>query len=120
MLLLILTKGESAPVIQIFLPCLDRAVFRRKCQYLYQNSQNGPIFDRLLVYACFSSVCFEFSGSTKGAESEHNHVMARSFRQHLLRTIDVMPAIQTASWDGVEALMLAVRYTALALEQTER
>ena len=45
---------------------------------------------------------------TDGSESEHNHLLSRAFSQHILKSVDVMPAILAASWDGVEALMAAV------------
>lgn len=102
---------QQAPVVKIFFPCLDPAALRQKSTSLYQNAQDGAISDRLLVYGCLSSFCGEISGTTKGAESEHNDFLARSFRQHLVKTINVMPAVQNASWDGVEALMIAVSYS---------
>ena len=93
---------------EIFFPCLNLAEFHQKCIKLYECNQDGPIFDRLLVYGGLSSLCSELSGTTKGEESERYHFFSRSFSQHVLKTINIMPAIMTASCEGIEALLTAV------------
>lgn len=100
--------GDLNLVVRIFFPCLDVATFSRKCTNLYQNDHSGPIFDRLLVYSGLSIICADISSMSDGTESEHNHLLSRAFSQHVLKSVDVMPALLAASWDGVEALMAAV------------
>lgn len=95
-------------MVKIFFPCLDLTAFSRKCTKLYQNDHNGTIFDRLLVYSGLSIICTDLSSTSDGSESEHYHLMSRAFSQHVLKSVDVMPAILAASWDGIEALMSAV------------
>lgn len=101
--------GYSVPFVEIFFPVLNVANFHDKCIKLYESDQDAPIFDRLLVYGALSSLCSELSGITSGEESERYHYYSRSFSQHVLKTINVMPAIMTASCEGIEALLTAVR-----------
>lgn len=61
-----------------------------------------------MVYSGLSVLCSDFSAAMNGSHSEHNHNMARSFSQHMLKAVDVLPAIMTASWDGIEAVLTAV------------
>ena len=113
-----LCTGEKCLVIKIFFPCLDLDSFSRKCTSLYQTDHNCSIFDRLMVYSGLSIICSDLSSTMDGAESERNHLLSRSFSQHVLKSVDVMPAILTASWDGVEALMAAVsRYVLISRSQ---
>lgn len=107
--------GHQVPFVEIFFPCLNVANFHNKCAKLYESSQDGSIFDRLLVYGAMSSLCSELSGITNGEESERYHFFSRSFSQHVLKTINVMPAIMTASCEGIEALLTAVCHVHLVI-----
>lgn len=80
----------------------------RKCKALYDRNQDGSIFERLLVYSGLTVLCADISGMTDGSEAEYNHTLARSFSQYVLKTVDVMPAILPASYEGIEAVMTAV------------
>lgn len=101
-------KEETPPVVKTFFPCLDLEAFCRMCSRLYQDDQEGTIFERLKAYSGLSVLCSDFSAVINGSQSEHHHQLSRAFSQHMLKTVDVLPAVITPSWEGIEAVLTAV------------
>lgn len=96
-------------MVRTFFPCLDLTGFCDMCSKLYRKNQDGTIFERLMAYSGLSVLCSDFSALINGSESEHHHQLSRAFSQHMLKTVDVLPAVMTPSWEGIEAVSTAVR-----------
>ena len=81
----------------IVFPCLEFNGFKRKCQELYDNSQETSHTRRLLVYAGLFCLCSEFSTLDEGEGAEFYSNLAGAFQRLLLQVLTNIPLIVPAT-----------------------
>ena len=93
----------------IFVPSLDSAALKAKCENVFDRSQQSSALRRVLVYGMLYNLCMEYSGFYSSVpKTGRFSELAAHFINELEDALDGLPLALPASQETVEALIIGV------------